>query len=143
MAGLPTGTVTFLIDIEGSTRLLERLGARYAKVLAEYRQLLRSAFQERNGQEVDTQGDAFFVAFARAKDALSAAVAGQRTLAAHLWPHGAQLRVRIAALAEAEEILVSQETLGADLTRFAVSKPRKVLLKGISVPAHVVSIDWR
>lgn len=100
--------------------------------------------------------------------AIDCAVAIQRTLADHrrLYGFSPQVRIglhvaqatyrdfhyrgkgvhqaaRIAALAEAGEILVSQETLGADLTRFAVSKPRKVLLKGIPVPAHVVSIDWR
>ena len=72
---LPTGTVTFLFtDIEGSTRLLKQLGDRYSRVLEECRRLLRAAFQEWNGHEVDTQGDAFFVAFARATDAVSAAV---------------------------------------------------------------------
>ncbi len=57
MPALPTGTVTFLFtDIEGSTRLLQHLGDRYADVLAEYRRLLRAAVQERGGQEVDTRG---------------------------------------------------------------------------------------
>jgi hypothetical protein len=75
MANLPTGTVTFLFtDIEGSTALLQRLGDhRYAEVLDEHRRLLRAAFAEANGQEVDTQGDAFLVAFTRARDALAAA----------------------------------------------------------------------
>ena len=56
MAGLPTGTVTFLFtDIEGSTTLLQRLGdRRYAEVLEEHRRLLRAAFAERNGKEIDT-----------------------------------------------------------------------------------------
>ena len=72
---LPTGTVTLLFtDIEGSTRLLQRLGDSYAGVLSECRHLLRVTFQEWNGREVDTQGDAFFIAFARATDAVSAAV---------------------------------------------------------------------
>ncbi len=83
MHHLPTGTVTLLFtDIEGSTRLLQQLGDRYADLLEEYRQLLRAVFQQWNGHEVDTQGDALFVAFARALDALSAAVDVQRTLAA-------------------------------------------------------------
>ncbi len=70
MADLPTGTVTFLFtDIEGSTQLLQRLGPRYADVLAEYRSMLPSIFQAHGGQEVDTQGDSFFVAFPRALDA--------------------------------------------------------------------------
>ena len=69
----PTGTVTFLFtDIEGSTRLLERLHGAYADVLAEHRRILRDAFARWNGHEVDTQGDSFFVAFSRASDALRA-----------------------------------------------------------------------
>ena len=61
MASLPTGTVTFLFtDIEGSTTILQRLGDRkYAEILAEHQRLLRDAFVEGHGQEVDTQGDAF------------------------------------------------------------------------------------
>jgi predicted ATPase/class 3 adenylate cyclase len=81
MAELPTGTVTFLFtDIEGSTRLLHDLGDGYADVLAEHRRVLRSAFAEHGGVEVDTQGDAFFVAFARATDAVAAAADAQRAL---------------------------------------------------------------
>jgi class 3 adenylate cyclase len=67
MGELPTGTVTFLFtDIEGSTKLLQELGDEYADVLAEHRRILRDAFAAYDGVEVDTQGDAFFVAFARA-----------------------------------------------------------------------------
>ena len=68
MASLPTGTVTFLFtDIEGSTTLLQRLGdRRYAEVLAEHQRILRDVFAGGNGHEVDTQGDAFLVAFPRA-----------------------------------------------------------------------------
>ncbi|MEO8970870.1 MAG: tetratricopeptide repeat protein [Ktedonobacteraceae bacterium] len=81
MGNLPQGTVTLLFtDIEGSTRLLQRVGERYADVLAESRHVLQAAFQRWNGVVVDTQGDAFFVAFARANDAVSAAVDVQRTL---------------------------------------------------------------
>jgi len=75
MPELPSGTVTFLFtDIEGSTRLVQRLGDRYAVVLAEQQRLLRAAFAAHNGHEVDTQGDSFFVSFARATAALAAAV---------------------------------------------------------------------
>ena len=82
MRELPRGTVTFLFtDIEGSTRLLRELGDAYAEVLEEHRRALRAAFAESGGVEVDTQGDAFFVAFERAKDALAAAAEGQRALA--------------------------------------------------------------
>src|SRR5215469_17362869 len=82
MRELPTGTVTLLFtDIEGSTRLLHHLGERYSDVLAECRRLLRASFHQHHGHEVDTQGDAFFVSFARATDAVMAAVAVQRSLA--------------------------------------------------------------
>src|SRR4029453_10016119 len=83
MRELPTGTVTFLFtDVEGSTRLLAEHGEAYADLLAEHRRLLREAFEAHGGVEVDTQGDAFFVAFARAGDAAKAAVAGQEALTA-------------------------------------------------------------
>ena len=79
---LPTGTVTLLFtDIEGSTRLLREHGDRYADLLAEHRLALRAAFSAHSGVEVDTQGDAFFVAFGSAVDAVSAAAAAQRSLA--------------------------------------------------------------
>jgi predicted ATPase/class 3 adenylate cyclase len=81
MGELPTGTVTFLFtDIEGSTRLLHDLGDSYADVLAEHRRILRDAFAAHDGIEVDTQGDAFFVAFTRATDAAAAAADSQRGL---------------------------------------------------------------
>jgi predicted ATPase/class 3 adenylate cyclase/DNA-binding CsgD family transcriptional regulator len=96
MGELPTGTVTLLFtDIEGSTRLLKQLGNRYAEVLEACRSLLRGAFQEWHGHEVDTQGDAFFVAYTRASDAVAAAVAAQRALANHPWPDGGTVRVRM------------------------------------------------
>jgi predicted ATPase len=81
---LPTGTVTFLFtDIEGSTRLLHELGAdRYGDALAAHRRALRDAFDRHGGVEVDTQGDAFFVAFSTAPAALAAASEAQRALAA-------------------------------------------------------------
>jgi class 3 adenylate cyclase len=71
---LPAGTVTFVFtDIEGSTRLLHELGeAAYADALAEHRAIIRDAFTALGGVEVDTQGDAFFYAFERARDALAA-----------------------------------------------------------------------
>ena len=96
MHDLPTGTVTLLFtDIEGSTRLLQQLDERYSSVLEACRSLLRAAFLEFDGHEVDTQGDSFFVAFARASDAVAAAVASQRSLADHAWPEGTTVRVRM------------------------------------------------
>jgi YVTN family beta-propeller protein len=96
MHELPTGTVTFLFtDIEGSTQLVKQLGSGYAEVLAEHQRILRAAFATHGGREVDTQGDSFFVAFRRAKDAVAAAVDAQRDLAAHPWPEGAAVKVRM------------------------------------------------
>ncbi|HEY6541288.1 MAG TPA: adenylate/guanylate cyclase domain-containing protein, partial [Ktedonobacteraceae bacterium] len=93
---LPTGTITLLFtDMEGSTRLLQQVGERYAALLEECRDVLRTAFRKWHGQEVDTQGDAFFVVFARATDAMCAAVDIQRALAAHSWPQDAVVQVRI------------------------------------------------
>jgi predicted ATPase/class 3 adenylate cyclase/DNA-binding CsgD family transcriptional regulator len=115
MPDLPTGTVTLLFtDIEGSTRLLQQLGERYADLLAECRQLLRSAFHQRNGHEVDTQGDAFFVAFARATDAVSAAVAAQRALFTHVWPEGVTVLVCM-GLHTGEPVLSSEGYVGLDV----------------------------
>ena len=94
---LPVGTVTFLFtDIEGSTQLLKHLGGeRYAEALDDHRRILREAFAEHGGHEIDTQGDSFFVAFRRAKDGVSCAIDCQRRLAEHEWPDGAELRVRM------------------------------------------------
>ena len=96
MRQLPTGTLTLLFtDIEGSTLLLQQLGSSYAEMLRECRRLLRLAFQQWNGHEVDTQGDAFFVVFERATDTISAAVTAQRALSSACWPDGAIVRVRM------------------------------------------------
>jgi signal transduction histidine kinase len=93
---LPHGTVTFLFtDIEGSTRLLKQLGENYADALAEHQRILRKAFEEYGGHEIDSQGDSFFVAFRRAKDAVTAAVACQRRLRTYAWPEGIGLWVRM------------------------------------------------
>jgi WD40 repeat protein/class 3 adenylate cyclase len=90
------GTVTFLFtDVEGSTRLLKQLRERYGQAHAEHQRILREAFAAHGGEEVDTQGDAFFYVFSRARDAAEAAAAGQRALAAHPWPAGSEFRVRI------------------------------------------------
>ena len=96
MSGLPGGAVTFLFtDIEGSTRLVKALRERYGQVLGEHRRLVRAAIAGHTGYEVDTQGDAFFVAFGSEKQAVLCALEIQRTLAAHQWPAGASVRVRI------------------------------------------------
>jgi DNA-binding NarL/FixJ family response regulator/class 3 adenylate cyclase len=89
-------TLTFLFtDVAGSTQLLKRLGRlRYQETLAEHQRLLRRAFDAHGGEEIDTQGDAFFVAFAGASDAAAAAAGAQRMLAAHRWPEGSEVKVR-------------------------------------------------
>jgi predicted ATPase len=110
---LPRGTVTFLFtDIEGSTRLLHELGDDYADVLAEHRRLLREAFERHNGVEVDTQGDAFFVAFERASDAVAAAEEGSQALAA------GPVRVRI-GIHSGEPTVTDEGYVGLDVHRAA------------------------
>jgi len=109
---LPTGTVTFLFtDIEGSTRLLHELGDSYAGVLAEHRRVLREAFAAHGGVEVDTQGDAFFVAFARASDALAAA--GEATDALT-----GPIRVRV-GVHTGEPLVTDEGYVGIDVHRAA------------------------
>jgi predicted ATPase/class 3 adenylate cyclase len=82
-------------DIEGSTRLFHRLGSDYVPLLAEHRRLLREAVARHRGHEVETEGDALLIAFGDAADAVAAALDGQRALAAHAWPAGGDVRVRI------------------------------------------------
>jgi predicted ATPase/class 3 adenylate cyclase len=119
MAELPHGTVTFLFtDIEGSTRLLMRLRGGYAEVLGEHRRLLRAAFAVHDGREVNTEGDAFFVAFASASDAIAAAVDAQRALASSGWPEGAEVRVRMGVHSGEADVRMD-EYVGLDVHRAA------------------------
>jgi YVTN family beta-propeller protein len=93
---LPSGAVTYLFtDIEGSTRLVRQLRDRYADVLAEHQRLLREAFAQHGGHEIDTQGDAFFYVFSSAHAAVLASVEGQRSLGRFPWPDGASVKVRM------------------------------------------------
>ena len=119
MPTLPSGTVTFVFsDIEGSTALLKRLGERYDGVLSDHRRLMRESFAERGGVEIDTQGDAFFFAFSRARDAVAAAVETQRAHAAHDWPDDGAVRVRM-GLHTGEPAVGSEGYLGLDVVRAA------------------------
>ncbi len=119
MVELPSGTVTFLFtDIEGSTRLLTRLRGRYAEALADHQRVLRAAFDEHDGREVHTEGDGFFVAFARASDAIAAAVAGQRALASHYWPEEVDVRVRMGVHTGEVEVRLD-DYVGLDVHRAA------------------------
>jgi len=93
---LPRGTVTFVLtDIEGSTRLLERLGDEYAAVLRDVRTLIRTSVRAARGLEVDARADEFFAVFRRPAHALDAALAIQRALRERTWPQKADVRVRI------------------------------------------------
>jgi class 3 adenylate cyclase len=96
MHALPRGTVTFLFtDVHGSTELVKKLGERYGAALAAHQRLLRATFVEHAGNEIDTQGDAFFVAFGGARDAVGAAVAAQRALAGYAWGEDGPVSVRM------------------------------------------------
>src|SRR5436190_6892790 len=114
MRELPKGTVTFLFtDIEGSTRLLHELGERrYAEALGEHRRVLREAFARHGGVEVDTQGDAFFVAFPTAPGALAAASEATEALAS------GPVRVRM-GLHTGTPLVTAEGYVGADVHRAA------------------------
>jgi class 3 adenylate cyclase len=89
-------TLTFLFtDIEGSTALLRQLGAEYAGVLADHHKIIRVALAAHDGQEVDTQGDAFFAVFTSPSACVAAAIEMQRALQSHPWPAGGEVRVRM------------------------------------------------
>jgi predicted ATPase/class 3 adenylate cyclase len=116
---LPEGTVTFLFtDIEGSTELLKQLRDQYKVVLGEHRELLRATFDKWDGREVDTQGDAFFVAFPRATDAVNAAVEIQKALAGRDWPEGVEVRIRM-GLHTGEPWVAKEGYVGMDVHRAA------------------------
>ena len=119
MTALPGGTVTFLFsDIEGSTRLLEQLGERYGGVHRDHRRILREELRAAGGRGVDTQGDAFFFSFARAKDAAAGAVAAQRRVREHDWPDGVEVKVRM-GLHTGEPTVGEEGYLGMDVVRAA------------------------
>jgi predicted ATPase/class 3 adenylate cyclase len=111
---LPTGTVTFLFtDVEGSTRLLESLGSEeFADALSSHRTLIRAALAAHGGTEVDTQGDAFFCAFASARSAVACAQEIQSRLAE------TPIRVRI-GVHSGEALLAEDRYVGLDVHRGA------------------------
>ncbi len=135
MRELPSGTVTFLFtDIEGSTQLLRELGEEtYADTLAEHRTVLRDAFSRHGGEEVDTQGDAFFVAFPTAPGALAAAREAQAALS---------IPVRM-GLHTGTPLLTHEGYVGADVHRAAriaaAGHGRQVLLSAAT--AALVETD--
>ena len=156
---LPAGVVTFLFtDVEGSTKLLHELGDAYADALHEHRRLLREAFAEHDGVEVDTQGDAFFVAFGRASDGVAAAADAQLALAGgpirvRMGLHTGEPRVtdegyvgldvhkgaRIAAVGHGGQVLLSQTTralVDADVRDLGVHR-----LKDLSAPERIYQLE--
>ncbi len=114
---LPEGPVTFLYsDVEGSTLLLDRLGERYADVLAEQRRLLRAIVREYGGFEIDSRADEFFGAFPEVADPVGAALKIQRRLRDHAWPDGAIVRVRI-GLHHGQAQMTDEGYVGLDVHR--------------------------
>jgi class 3 adenylate cyclase len=159
---------TFMFtDIVGSTNLAEALGDEaWEGLLRWHDQTLRSLFAAHQGVETTTRGDGFLVTFESPEAALACAVAIQRRLAEHRASHGfaPQVRIglhaahatqvgrdfmgkgvheaaRISALAGGGEILVSRQTVTG--TRYQVSAPRTVSLRGITEPVEVVTVEWR
>ena len=119
MSALPTGTVTFFFsDIEGSTRLIQRLGDGYPQVLLAHHTVLRQALAANGGHELRTEGDSFFIVFDSALQACAGAAAAQKALHAHQWPDGGAVRVRI-GVHTGEATLVGNEYLGLDVHRAA------------------------
>jgi predicted ATPase/class 3 adenylate cyclase len=158
-ATFPTGVVTFLFtDVEGSTKLLHELGDAYADALHEHRRLLRGAFTAHKGVEVDTQGDAFFVAFGRASDAVAAAADAQQSLSGgpirvRMGLHTGEPRLtdegyvgldvhkgaRIAAVGHGGQVLLSQATrvlVDADVRDLGPHR-----LKDLSVPERIFQLE--
>jgi len=116
---LPGGTVTFAFtDVEDSTELLKRLGDSYADLLTAHRKIMRETFSARDGIEIDTQGDAFFFVFPRARDAIGAAVDAQRAHASATWPDDVTVRVRM-GLHTGEPAVHEEGYVGLDVVRAA------------------------
>jgi len=115
---LPSGTVTFVFsDIAGSTALLKQLGdADYAQLLAVHRRLVREIFAAHEGQEIDTQGDAFFYSFVRARQAVAAAIEVTRAHAKGTWPGGVEVRIRL-GLHTGEPAVGDEGYTGLDVVR--------------------------
>jgi predicted ATPase/class 3 adenylate cyclase len=161
MNRLPSGEVTLLFtDIDGSTRLLHELGDAYAAVLAEHRRQIRAAVRRHSGVEVDTQGDALFIAFEQARDAVAAAADAQRSLASgavrvRMGLHTGQpklaeegyvgidvhLGARIAAASHGGQVVLSRATVEAlGAAGEAVSDLGEHRLKDISEPVWLYQL---
>ncbi|MGZ4536753.1 MAG: ATP-binding protein, partial [Nocardioidaceae bacterium] len=167
MGALPEGTVSLLFsDMEGSTRLLRRLGPKYPAALDEQRRILRAAWAAHGGIELGTEGDSFYVVFSRAPDAVEAAVDAQRGLASASWPHSEEVRVRmgihtgsplrhhddyvgmdvhraarIAAAAQGGQVLVSDATAALlHLSGIELRDLGRHALKDLAQPEHLFQV---
>jgi len=156
---LPTGVVTFLFtDVEGSTKLLHELGDEYAATLHEHRRILRKAFDAHDGVEVDTQGDAFLVAFARASDAVASVAHAQKALAegpikVRMALHSGEPRLtdegyvgldvhkgaRIAAVGHGGQVLLSEATHA--LVDAPVRDLGRYRLKDLTAPVRIYQLE--
>ena len=125
MRKLPTGIVAFLMtDIEGSTRLITQLGDAFPRVLDDHLALLDRAIGEHGGTVVSSEGDSVFAVFPSTREAVDMSVVAQRALAAHPWPPGVRLGVRIG-------IHVGEAVLGGrDYTGMAVHRTARVMAAG-------------
>lgn len=165
---LPSGRVTFVLtDVEGSTRLLRELGDAYPGVLNAHRVLLRDAWADHGGHEIDNHGDSCLVAFDNPSDAVVACASAQRAMASYRWPSDAQVRVRmglhaglaapsdgryvalavhqaarVSAAAHGGQVLVSEQAAGdlhlpADLQLESVGRFR---VRDFDHPVHLLSL---
>ena len=117
---MPDGTITFLFtDIEGSTRLVQRLGDAYPDVLATHARLLREALARHGGCEVATHGDAFFIAFSDPDNAVATAIDAQRSLLREGWTHGSPVLVRMGLHTGTAAIVDGDDYVGVDVHRAA------------------------
>jgi class 3 adenylate cyclase len=166
-AARPVRTFMFT-DIVGSTKLVEALGDEaWDALLTWHDRTLRSVFEQFSGTEIKHEGDGFFVAFADTTDAVEAACTIQRRLVEHRREHGFAVQVRIglhtteaterhgdyggrgvhetariAAAAEAGEIIASEAALVAVRDRFSVEDERSLTLRGLSSPLTVATVRW-
>ncbi len=169
-AGLPTGTVTFLFtDIEGSTPLWDSHPSAMRESLTRHDDIVRKAIDTADGHIFSTGGDGFGAVFARAANAVAAAVGAQRGLRAEPWPDDVGLRVRMGLhTGEAQErdgdyfgppvnraarlmgaahggqIIVSAltaELVDHDSARVRFVDLGSTLLKGVVEPVHVFGVD--
>ncbi len=154
MVDLPSGVITMLFsDIEGSTLTLSRLGPRWGEALSAQRAILRSVFAARGGIEMGTEGDSFFVVFTSAREAVLAAVEGQRRLQQHEWPDSVPIRVRM-GLHTGEPQRHEDGYIGLDLHRAAriagtsgggqivVSEATRLLAGALGEQVGVRDLGW-